>query len=361
MTFDPQVPYNDLPSLPPKADLETKAVLKKAISAGRALAELKGMGETIPNQALLVDSLILQEAKASSEIENIITTSDALFRAFAAKTGNVDPATKEVLRYREALWKGFNHLRERELLTTNLFISVVQTIKQNNAGIRTTPGTKVANAATGETIYTPPETDAVLRDKLKNLEDYIHEPDPVDPLIKLAVIHYQFEAIHPFSDGNGRTGRIINILYLVLKGLLDLPVLYLSKYIIENRADYYRLLRGVTYDCAWEPWVLYMLDAVEETALFTRGKIMQIRDLMDETLKAAKEKLPLRVYSKELVELLFHQPYTKGDVLVRAGIAERKTAAAYLRELEKAGIVVGQKIGKENLYLNTRLYDLLSG
>ncbi len=361
MTFDPSKPYNDLPLLPPKIEIETRTVLKKAISANRALAELKGVGETIPNQAILINSLVLQEAKASSEIENIITTNDALFRAFAVKMTSVDPATKEVLHYREALWEGFNLLKERELLTTNLFIKVVQTIKQNSAGIRRTPGTKVANAATGEAIYTPPETEAVLRDKLKNLEDYIHDLNHVDPLIKLALIHYQFEAIHPFSDGNGRTGRIINILYLVFKGLLDLPVLYLSKYIIEHKTDYYLLLRGITYSGEWEPWILYMLDAVEQTALFTREKIVQIRALMDETLKVGKEKLPSRVYSKELIELLFHQPYIKGEALVLAAIAERKTASVYLKELEKAGIVKGQKVGRENLYLNVRLYDLLSG
>lgn len=360
MTFNPLKPYNDLPLLPPKVDVETKAVLKKTISAGRALAELKGMGETIPNQAFLIDSLILQEAKASSEIENIITTSDALFRAFAAKTSDIDPATKEVLYYREALWEGFNLLTNHELLTTNLFVKVVQTIKKNSAGIRNTPGTKVANATTGETIYTPPETEAVLRDKLKNLEDYIHDANHVDPLVKLALIHYQFEAIHPFSDGNGRTGRIINILYLVFKGLLDLPVLYLSKYIIERRADYYRFLRGVTTASKWEPWILYMLDAVEETALFTRERIIQIRDLLDETLRIAKEKLPPRVYSKELIELLFHQPYTKGQFVVDAGIAKRQAAAEYLRELEKIDILKSQKIGKEVLYLNVGLYDLLS-
>jgi len=237
----------------------------------------------------------------------------------------------------------------------------VQTIRQNSAGIRKTPGTKVINATTGEILYTPPETEPVLRDKLKNLEDYIHDPNQVDPLIKLALIHYQFEAIHPFSDGNGRTGRIVNILYLVFKGLLDLPVLYLSKHMIEHRTDYYRLLRGVTYSGEWEPWILYMLDAIEQTALFTRERIVQIRTLMDGTEKLARESLPSRVYSKDLVELLFHQPYIKGEALVRAGIAERKTAAAYLKEIEKAGILRGRKIGRENLYLNVRLYDLLSG
>jgi Fic family protein len=360
MAFDPKKPFNDLPLLPPAFDVETKAVLKKTIAAGRALAELKGVGDTIPNQALLIDSLILQEAKASSEIENIVTTNDALFRAFAAKTSNIDPATKEVLRYREALWEGFNLLKGHQLLTTNLFVKVAQTIKQNSSGIRKTPGTKVANSATGEIIYTPPETEAIVRDKLKNLEDYIHDANGIDPLIKLALIHYQFEAIHPFTDGNGRTGRILNILYLVFKGLLDLPVLYLSKYIIEQKTDYYRLLRGVSYSDDWETWILYMLDAVEQTALFTRQRIVQIRDLMDETLKTAREKLPTRVYSKELIELLFHQPYTKGQFVVDAGIAKRQAAAEYLRELEKIGILKSHRTGKEVLYLNVALYDLLS-
>ncbi len=321
MNFDPRKPYNDLPLLPPDTEIETRAILKKAITAGRALAELKGLGDTIPNQSILVNSLILQEAKASSEIENIITTNDALFRAFSAKTGSVDPATKEVLRYRQALWEGYRTLGQRPLLTTNLFIEVVQTIKENKAGIRKVPGTTISNAATGEVIFTPPEGENIIRDKLKNLETYIHEEDNVDPLIKLSIIHYQFETIHPFLDGNGRTGRILNILFLVLHDLLDFPALYLSKYIIENKADYYRLLRGVTRQAEWEPWILYMLDAVEQTALYTRDKILAIRDLMAETLDFARANLPPRAYSKELIELLFHQPYTKVRFLVDAGIA----------------------------------------
>jgi Fic family protein len=216
------------------------------------------------------------------------------------------------------------------------------------------------NAATGEVVFTPPEGEALIREKLKNLEEYIHAEDRVDPLIKLALIHYQFEAIHPFTDGNGRTGRIVNILYLVAKGLLDLPVLYLSKHIIERKADYYSLLRSVTEDGQWEPWILYILDAVEQTALHTRDKIIAIRNLMDETLQYAKEKLPPRVYSKDLIEIVFRQPYTKGQFLVDAGMAERKTAANYLREIEKAGILKAQKLGKEKLYLNVKLFELLS-
>jgi Fic family protein len=322
--------------------METKAVLKKTVTAGRALAELKGVGETIPNQTMLINTIVLREAQSSSEIENVITTTDALFKAFTAKTNKIDPATKEVLR------------------STNTFIKIFRTIKQNKAGIRNVPGTKIANSATGEVLYTPPEGEQVIRDKLKNLEDYIHAEDKVDPLIKLAIIHYQFEAIHPFFDGNGRAGRILNILFLVYKDLLDLPVLYLSKYIIENKNDYYRLLRDVTEKDKWGPWILFMLDAVEQTSAFTRDKIISIRALLEKTLEEAKKKLSERVYSKELIELLFHQPYTKGQFLVDAGIAERQTAAEYLKEFEKIGVLKSHKVGRENLYLNVKLYKLLS-
>jgi Fic family protein len=359
MVFNAKVPYNDLPPLPPGVDVETKTILKETIVARSALAELKGLGATIPNQALLVDSLILQEAQASSEIENIITTSDALFQAFTAKTKQTDPATKEVLRYREALWKGYSDLKDRPVLTTNLFIELVRTIKEHSGGIRRMPGTAVANAGTGTVIYTPPEGETVIRDKLKNLEDFIHAEDGLDPLIKLALIHYQFEAIHPFADGNGRTGRI-NILFLVLNGLLDLPVLYLSKSIIEQKNDYYRLLRQVTEKGLWEPWILFMLKAVKDTATFTRERTLAIRALMNETMEKAKEKLPARVYSKELIETIFRQPYTKGQFLVDAGIARRQTAAEYLKELERIGILKPHKIGKETLFLNVDLYGLLS-
>jgi len=354
MKFDPNKPFDDLPLLPPKVDVETKPVLK------RALAELKGLGGTIPNQALLVNSLILQEAKASSEIENVITTNDALFRAFTAKTSQVDPATKEVLRYREALWEGYNALKKRPILSTNLFVTIVQRIRENQAGIRNTPGTTIANSATGEIIYTPPEGETIIRDKLKNLEDFIHAGDEMDPLIKLALIHYQFEAIHPFSDGNGRTGRIINILFLILRGLLDLPVLYLSKAIIERKNDYYRLLRQVMQKNQWEPWILYMLASIEETAIFTRERILAIRNLMLETMEKARRELPRRVYSKELIELLFQQPYCKISFLVDAGIASRNIASSYLGELVKINILKKETIGRETLYLNHKLYELLS-
>lgn len=360
MKYNPLKPYNELPLLPPKENVETTAVLKKAVTAGRALAELKGYGGVIPNQAMLVNTIVLQEAQSSSEIENIITTTDALFKALTTKTAQIDLATKEVLRYREALSEGFDALKKRPLLTTNLFIKIYQTIKETQAGIRKVPGTQLKNDTTGEIIYTPPEGEQVIREKLKNLEDYIHSEDNVDPLIKLAVIHYQFEAIHPFTDGNGRTGRILNILFLILKDMLDFPVLYLSKYIIENKNDYYRLLRDVTKKSAWEQWILFMLEAVEQTSVHTMEKIIAIRKLLDSTLDIAKKRLPSRVYSKELIELLFHQPYIKGQILVDARIAERQTAAEYLKELEKIGILKSHKLGRENLYLNVELYKLLS-
>lgn len=360
MTFNPHMPYNTLPPLPPAVDIETKPVLKKVISAGRALAELKGLGETIPNQAMLIDSIVLQEAKDSSAIENIITTNDNLFKAFSASTAQIDPATKEVLRYRHAIWEGYNVLKKMHMFSTDLFIKIVQIIKQNEAGIRNTPGTVIGNRRTGEIVFTPPDGEDIIRQKLKDLEGFIHADNAFDPLIKLALIHYQFEAIHPFSDGNGRTGRIVNLLYLVIEGLLELPVLYLSKYIIEHKQEYYRLLRGVTEDGAWEAWVLYMLDAIETMANFTRQQILDIRALIEETLVFARKNLPSRMYSKELIEILFHQPYTKGQFLVDAGLAERKTAAEYLKQLEKVGVLHSHKVGKENLYLNTKLYKVLS-
>lgn len=359
MKYNPDKPYNDLPPLPPAVDFESKAVLRKAITASRALAELKGLGQTIPNQSLLVNSLLLQEAKASSEIENIITTDDALFKASTAKTAQVDSETKEVLHYREAVWKGYDIILKRPVLSTNLFIELVQTIKKNKAGIRNTIGTKICNKTTNKVIYTPPEGESLIRDKLKFLEEFIHSEDELDPLIRLALIHYQFEAIHPFSDGNGRTGRIINILFLVQNKLLELPVLYLSKGIIEHKDEYYRLLKNITVKGEWKPWVLYILKNVETTAIFTRERILGIRDLMFDTMEKCKKELPKRVYSKDLIELIFHQPYTKIGLLVDAGIASRNVASNYLQELIKIGVLEKEKIGNEFIFLNKKLFDLL--
>lgn len=361
MSHNPQKPYNDLPELPPDVELETPVVLKSAIGANRVLAELKGKAESIPNQSILINSLILREARASSEIENVITTNDRLFEAFSSGDREYDPQTKEVLRYREALWSGFNALKERPL-TTNLFVEMVQLIKQNSLGIRQTRGTVIANPITENIIYWPPEGKERIRSLLANLEDYIHEDETdIDPLVKLAVIHYQFEAIHPFEDGNGRTGRILNILYLVQQQLLNLPILYHSSFIIQQKEKYYRLLKEVTRKQAWEPWILFMLDAIRQTAEETMQKIDGIRLLLEETLEMARQELPDRVYSKELIELLFEQPYCKTKFLVDRGIAKRQTAADYLKELEQAGILRSKKVGRENLYLNIRLYDLLSG
>lgn len=360
MAFNPEVPYNDLPLLPPKQDYETKAVLKKLAAAARALGELKGSGQTIPNQSLLVDSIVFQEAKDSSAIENIVTTNDTLYKAFVSSRNNIDSATKEVLRYRESLWAGFNELKRRRIISTNLFISVVQTIRNNQAGIRNVPGTVIKNEATNEIVYTPPVGEEVIRNKLHNLEKFIHAEDDIDPLIKLAMIHYQFEAIHPFFDGNGRTGRVLNILYLIYAGLLELPVLYLSRYIIEHKTQYYSLIRNVTENNDWEAWILYMLDAVEKSTIFTHSMLISIRELMLNTMERAKQELPSKVYSKELLEVIFEKPYTKVQFLIERNIAKRQTASEYLKELVKIGILTPHKQGRETLFLNTELMNLLS-
>lgn len=361
MPFDPNKPYNDLPLLPPDSDVETKAILKKVTEASRALAKLNGAAKTVPNPAILITSITLQEAKYSSQIENIITTDDKLYQAFTAKSQPSDPSTKEVLRYRKALWDGFNGLKKRELLTTNLFIKIFQKIKQTDAEIRNTPGTQLVDAASGKVIYTPPEGEPLLRSLLKNLEDYIHNSsDEIDPLIKSAVIHYQFESIHPFTDGNGRTGRIILILYYVLSSLLDLPILYLSRYIIETKSEYYKLLRGVTENHLWEPWILYILEGVKQTSYFTLDLLAKISTSLDSTF----EKVKLNKQSpvpKEVIELIYEQPYCKTEFIVDRKIGARKAAERYLKELERLQILKSVKVGKEVIYLNTALFSILSG
>ena len=359
MPFDPDKPYNDLPLLPPKAELESRAVLRKAIAANKALAELKGVGELIPNQSVLIHAIGLQEAKLSSEIENVVTTNDELYRAFADAGHNTNLQTKEVLHYSEALWHGFDVLRiKKRPLTTNLFVDLYQIIKQTTAGIRKGAGTKLANPNNGKIIYSPPEGESLLRDKLANLEKFIHAEDDLDPLIRLAVQHYQFEAIHPFTDGNGRTGRIVNLLFLIDRGLLDIPVLYLSRYIIENKNGYYIALRRVTEKGAWEEWILYMLNAVEQTARETRERIMAIKDLMNKTAELVRKKAS-KVYSKDLVEAVFNQPYSKIKFLEDAGIGNRQTASVYLKELEKIGILRGIRRGRELYYINSKFLDVL--
>ena len=359
MDFSRSKPFNDLPELPPVAQIETHAVLKKAIGANKALAELRGAGHLIPNQSVLIQVLGLQEAKHSSEIENIVTTNDELYRAFSDNDGNLDPQIREVLRYKDAVWHGFNALKQKKrLLTTPLFEEIAHTTKGHNAGIRKNSGTMLKNEITGEIVYTPPDGENLIREKLRNLEKFIYGDDEIDPLVKMAILHYQFEAIHPFPDGNGRTGRIINILYLIEKELLDIPVLYLSSYINKNKGKYYNGLSGVTEHQAWEPWILYMLEGVEKTAHITKDRILAIHQLMRQTIERVKEKLP-RIYSKDLVEVLFHQPYCKIRFLEEASIAQRQTASHYLQELEKIGVLRSIKISRETYYLNEAFLNLL--
>lgn len=359
MKYNANKPYNSLAKLPPKIELETKEILKASILANRALAKLDGSIKQLPNPSVLIDTIGLQEAKASSEIENIITTHDELYQSAVADRKVEDAATKEVLFYKEALWYGYEQVKKRGIITSNLFIKLAQLIKQNQAGVRTLPGTQIKNDRTGEVVYTPPEGETIIRDKLSELEQFINMPDDgLDPLIKMALIHYQFEAIHPFADGNGRTGRILNIIYLVQEGLISLPVLYLSRYIIEHKADYYMKLREVTEKEAWHEWILYMIKAIEATSILTLSKIESITEAISLTGKEIEKKLP-KIYSKDLVELLFQRPYCKRQFIEDAGIAKLKTAGAYLVELEKIGLLKSIQVGKEKLYLNHKLLSIL--
>lgn len=355
--FNRNLPYNDLPPLPPAYEIETTAVLKKAISASRAMAELKGMAERMPNQAMLIDSLVLQEARASSEIENILTTNDEIYKAASDDALPASPEAKEVLRYRQALNHGFRQIKTRPL-ATGMFVEIAQLIKEAQFDIRRTPGTRIADGK-GETVYTPPEGEAVIRDKLRELENFMHADDQLDVLVKMALMHYQFEAIHPFPDGNGRTGRILNILYLVDKGLLNLPVLYLSRYIIDHKNAYYEGLRRVTEEGLWQDWILYMLDAIEQTSMRTHSQITDILALMESVRERVQREAP-GIYSKDLIEQIFKQPYCKIQFLERAGMGTRQTCAKYLRELEKLGILTGQKMGREVYFINSGLFTLLT-
>ncbi|MHB1147488.1 MAG: Fic family protein [Lutibacter sp.] len=357
-TYNPEIPYNNLPLLPPQAEIENTLILKKTIAASRALSELKGAIKNLPNPALFIDTINLQEAQASSAIENIITTQDELFKASIAEKINDNPATKEVMHYKDALWYGVEQINKRPILTTNLFVALMQIIKENQSGIRNAPGTQLKNPATGKAVYTPPEGENAIREKLKNLEDFIHAEDSIDPLVKMAIIHYQFEAIHPFFDGNGRTGRIILLLYLKLTELLDLPALYLSNYIVQNKDKYYANLRKVTEEGNWQDWIIYMLDMVEQTAIKARNQISEIERLMGEMGKEIQIKLS-KIYSKDLMEELFRLPYTKRNQLEKAGLGNLKTVGNYLKELENSGFLKSEQVGKEKLYLNFKLLEIL--
>lgn len=353
----PDQPYNGLPALPPPAELETRAVLKECIAARAALAELKQAAELIPNQSVLINTLPLLEARASSEIENIITSTDRLFQ-FRDLGDQADPATREALRYSQALLEGYRTLHQHPL-NTRTAEQICTQIKGVEMQIRRVPGTALINANTGATIYTPPVGEGLLRDKLANWERYLHEHTDIDPLVRMAVGHYQFEAIHPFTDGNGRTGRILNSLFLIQESLLTLPILYLSRYIIAHKAEYYRLLLAVTRDQAWEAWILYVLRGVTETAIWTTNKIAAIRMLASRTIVQVKTHAP-KIYSRELIETIFELPYCRIGNLVERDIAARQASARYLRQLVEIGVLQERTVGRERLFINPGLMYLLT-
>jgi Fic family protein len=362
MSFDKNTPFNALPDLPPQENLETPEIFKLTIKANKLLAELKGYCQTLPNPNLLLNTIVLQESKESSAIENIVTTQDELYKASLNITDRIkNPAAKEVIQYREAMYWGLEQIKKLDIITTNLLVGIMQKLRDTDENIRNTPGTKLGNPSTKAIVYTPPEGENIIRDKLASLEVFINndEYSTLDPLIKMALIHYQFEAIHPFSDGNGRTGRILNVLYLINKNMLGLPVLYLSRYIIQNKPDYYRLLKEVTENGNWTGWVKFVLQGVAETADITLKKINAILLLKEKSIPVIKEALKAS-YTKELVDLLYSFPYIKSSVLEINDIAKRQTAAEYLKKIEKTGILRSIKLGKEVYYINQELMKLLS-
>ena len=351
------LPYNHLPELPPRMELETKAVLKQCVEARAALEGLKRSSELIPNPAMLINTLPVLEARASSEIENIVTTADALFQHLG-NGESADSATREALRYREALLEGHRSLGRRPV-SVHTAEAICTRIKGAEMSVRRVPGTALHGAASQRVIYTPPDPGPRLRDLLSNWERFVHAEDPLDPLVRMAVAHYQFEAIHPFTDGNGRTGRVLNSLMLVQWGLLSSPIVYLSRYFIANKQEYYSRLLEVTRRSAWEPWVRYVVRGVEETARWTAGKVEAIRRLERATAEYVQSALP-KIYSHELVEALFEQPYCRIANLVTAKIAARQAAARYLNALASGGVLQSKSVGREKLFLNTRLLRLLT-
>ncbi|MGG9962661.1 Fic family protein [Ferruginibacter sp. SUN106] len=361
MAYSKNSPFNDLPNLPPIDFIESPEILRHLAKAARHLGELNGLCASLPDPQLLINTIVLQESKDSSAIENIVTTQDELYKA-ASEEGTASHAAKEVLSYREALYVGLEKMTtQKNLLMTNTMIEIVQTIKQNKSGIRTSPGTALKNAINGEIIYTPPCCEDILREKLTALEQFINDADNslLDPLVKMAFIHYQFEAIHPFADGNGRTGRIVNALYLVQQQLLLQPVLYLSSYIVKYKTEYYQLLRAVTEKNNWHDWVMYILTAIIETAQLTTQKIRSMLSLKDEYEKQMKQTLGAS-FSYELLQLMFTLPYLKIELLENKNIAHRQTASVWLKKLKEADILRPQKIGRTTYYINYRLMELLS-
>lgn len=355
--FRKDIPYNELPKLPPTVNLETTQILRKTITASRALANLNGAITNLPNPQLFLDTIHLQEAKASSEIENIRTTNDELYKSIVADKKFDNSAAKEVISYKNALWYGLEQMEAKPFITSNLCIEIMQRIKKNTSGIRSTPGTTLSNIK-GEVIYTPPSGKEVITEKLSNLEKFINEHSELDPLIKMSLMHYQFEAIHPFSDGNGRTGRILLLLYLKMEKLLNVPAIYLSEYISQNKSEYYKKLRQVTENQDWEAWIIYMLDMIETTAQKGLNRLKNVTALMQTMSAEIKAEIP-KVYSKELIEIIFKLPYTKRQYLIDAGLGTPKTVGNYLKEIEEGGFLKSVKVGKEKLYLNFRLMEIL--
>ncbi len=345
-------------NLPLKKDIETKEILKKSIQANRALAKLNGIAKTIPNQMILINALALQEAKDSSEIENIITTHDELYLATISERFTKE--VKEVQNYKEALLYGFKEVKQKKIITLKNIIEIQSIITGNSAGIRKQLGTVLKNEKTGEVIYTPPQNYEEIVNFLNNLLAYINDDslEDYDYLVKMALIHYQFESIHPFYDGNGRTGRILNVLYLVLKDLLDLPILYLSGYIIKHKNRYYHLFNEVREKNNLKEWIIFMLDAIENTANKSSAVIENIEKIMNNTSEIIQEKLP-KIYSKDLLETLFLHPYTKIDFLADKLKLHRQTASKYLKELVKIGILKVLKLGRSRYYVNTELFNYL--
>lgn len=352
-----------IPTLPLAGEIETAPVLKALTRAHRYLAELKGTAATIPNQGILIDTLSLQEAKASSEIENIVTTQDELFQLSAFPENPSSPAAKEVARYRDALRYGFTEQRRLDgLLTNNMLISIFQILKRTEGGFRETPGTALKNEGTGALVYVPPQDAHSIRAHMSALEHFINadeDASDLDPLTRMAIIHHQFESIHPFPDGNGRIGRIINVLYLTRCGLLDIPILYLSRYITQNKAEYYRLLQQVRDTGEWEAWLLYMLKGIEETALDTLRLIENIRALMAETKRRMRDE-HAKIYSHDLINNLFRHPYTRIEFIQNELGVSRPTATRYLEELSNSGILTKHRLGRNNYYINNKLVSLFT-
>ena len=340
-------------------DLKTKRVLEQLTLSSRALAELKGYANTIPNMHILINAVTINEAKDSSAIENIVTTHDDIYKVLT-ESGYKEENAKEVVDYRNAIWTGFEQIKKDGFINTNTIIKIQGTVEHNNAGIRKLPGTELKNSITGETIYTPPQNEKEIRNYLKNLEEFINNnEDEIDPLIKVCLIHYQFESIHPFYDGNGRTGRILNILYLVLNHLIDSPILYLSKYINETKQEYYKLFNYVRNNNNFEDWILYFLKGVEITSKQTIKLIENIQNEMKDYKEEFRNKLP-KIYSKELLESLFYEVYTKIAYIEKACGVTRLTATSYLNQLESIELLESEKIGREKIYKNIRLIKLLS-